>query len=265
MKRLILALVVISVTALGLSTGIGATLIKQLDQKMALRSLETRINSSMTELKESRHTIQKQIHALRSKAGQEEALLTRSQEERAKLDSACRRMAAKLNESTSSTSLAWGAHNLDVSQAKRLLEDWGKSVDELDQKIQAAQKKVESYRIATTKLDGDQHRFTESITKLEVKLNELLNAREVLTVQRQVSEILAAASGRDVPGETAELMTALQEENDRLRGEISAYGFSGVNDALIGPEDDLDQRTASSILQRYGVRADRDGLTHKSD
>jgi chromosome segregation ATPase len=251
MKKFLLILAV-AAGAIGVATGLGARMIAKIDKSLDVRSLETRIQDNIRGLKERRTQVITQVFKLRTKAGQEESALARYKEERDRLDAACKRLAAKVKEPRV-VAVKWGVHELNREQSVGLLTDWAKRVEELAKQIEAAEQKAESYKAAVAKLEHDNGGFSESIAKLEVKLNELLSAREVLTVQRQVSEILAAAEGRDVPGETAGLIAELQTENDRLRGEIAAYGYSGSTDRLIAPDDDLRERTSTDLLAKYGV------------
>jgi len=270
-----------AVAAVLVATGITTKAFRMIEDRFNLRSLETQIRDNIVDLKARRGEVFGKVAEIESKAAGEKASMERDREEREKLDQACRRLAARLNDaaliplatvseagisvagSGTPTSLvsavsrtqtiSWGAHNLSREQATKLVADWGGTVDELDKRIQASAKKFESYQKAVQALEKDTGLFAQSITDLESKLKELLTAREVLQVQKQVAEILAAVSGRNVAGETAELMTKLQTENDTLRGQIAAYGFTGTTDSLVRPDDDLRTSTQSHILARYGL------------
>ena len=114
--------------AMVISTKIGQTLLKSIDQQVGLRSLETRITANLAELRDNRVKIQEQVFSLNTKAGQEEAKQRRFREERDRLDKACHRLAPKINEvEDSGGEIEWGMHSLARDDAIELLGRVGTS------------------------------------------------------------------------------------------------------------------------------------------
>ena len=241
--------------AIAISTGIGQTLLTRIDQHLGQRSLESRIKENREKLRDNRVKIEEQIFRLNTKVGQEEAKQRRLQEERDRLDNACHRIAPKINKAKENGGeIEWGMHTLTCDDAIELLGEWARRVEELGKELVASEQKMVACRKAAEQLGQDSKRFSDSIAKLDAKLQELLAQREVLTVQRDVAEILAAADGRAIHGETGGLLAELRDENDGLRGEISAYGHSPTSRAFVDPDDDLENHSGQELLQRYGVK-----------
>jgi chromosome segregation ATPase len=234
-------------------TGLGATFLKAADKRLGLRSVEARIRENLRELNDKRLEARKSAFRLKSKAGTEAEAMKRTEAERKRVDDACFRLARRINETkkAGAAQVEWGPHTMSVEEGMTLLTQWGKAVEGYDAQIAGSKSKIEAFEKASALLDKEIAGFARTISALEARQQELLAGQEVLKVQQEVAELMSSLSGRDVPGETAELMTELQTLNDERRGMIAAYGATMVGDSIISPEDDLTTNTADDMLSRY--------------
>src|SRR5262245_29314495 len=170
---------------------------------------------------------------MKSKAAVERAAMARAKVERERLHDSCTRLAGKIKaapgllagerDQTASQQIEWGPHTLTRGEAIALLSKWALRIEEYDVQLTSFVKKCETLEKGSEARSREVETLTQSMGALEGKIKDLLTRHEVLEVQKQVADVLAAVSGeKTVPGEIAGLVAEMQEKNDAAAGYVEA-------------------------------------------
>ena len=260
-------------------------------EDLGLIDLEDRIERQLETLRADADAVDGKMFDLLAKAESEQIRRGRMQEERMRVDSACRTLAQAINATSTGPAMEpvgpkargskptpvalldagqvqvagpgrapgmvrWADRFVPRKKAVGTLTQWGRRVIELDDAIETSERMDEIYRTAAARLKKERTSYTKVIAELEQRLSSLLADQKVLEVRDQVGELLAGVQGEGGQGKTAKLLRRLQNETDQLEGRIRAHGLLR-EDPLPLDGGEVTGSGDAAVLETYGVSLSR--------